>query len=70
MSATRKTLSTEKTVRTNAGKVPASSVKAPVDTGRLAGVKKPIDKAIGGKGKGRGPVYEVPKPVRPRTVKK
>lgn len=35
---------------------------------RSNAAKAPTGKVIGGKGK--GPVYEVPKPVRPRTAKK
>lgn len=67
--------------RTAASKAPtatgqvktAGTVKASGKTGMLAGgvgsrAAKPIGKVIGGKG--RGPVYETPKPVRPRTVKK
>lgn len=38
------------------------------DTGNNRIAKPTLGRSIGNKGK--GPVYEVPKPVRPKTVKK
>ena len=54
--------------RTAAGKATTRPDKpiAGTGTGRVA--KPTLGRNIGSKGK--GPVYEVPKPVRPRTVKK
>lgn len=54
--------------RTAAGKAVTRPGKSIAGTGSNRIAKPTLDRSVGNKGK--GPVYEVPKPVKPRAVKK
>lgn len=60
--------STANKARTSAGKAVTSPGKPIAGTGSNRIAKPTLGRSVGNKGK--GPVYEVPKPVRPRAVKK